>query len=346
MNIVETQTTIRLYGARFRVSQSSIPWLAKYLVLDTAGPLTSDWEVVERVSALPSLPLDMQELQRVEHFRGKYFQALQSHSDASFRVFLSEDRNEPDVVQKGRSVEVYLKQDQYPGRYTLRLIREIVYRELLRLRYVAFHAASVSLRERGLLIVGPSGAGKTSLAIALSSLSACTFVGNDRSLVNPTDGSMFALPLPIRIARESLPSVEPLAGSKIYERARDIVGVSRDGDSKVEIAPTDLAALLGCHVAHTANLRLIVVPTIKAGAQAPAIKPLPDNQALPFLVGEACFPRDPLWPDDWLVRTNDAADTTLYTEVLSVAPAVSLSFGLDWYDQRCAIERLLSEHLE
>jgi HPr kinase/phosphorylase len=56
---------------------------------------------------------------------------------------------------------------------------------------LTLHATTVALGERGLLILGRSGAGKSALALALMSLGA-TLVADDRTILTPRDDALIA----------------------------------------------------------------------------------------------------------------------------------------------------------
>lgn len=59
----------------------------------------------------------------------------------------------------------------------------------------ALQATCVSLNGRGLVIMGPPGSGKSSLALALIDRGA-VLVGDDSLLVEPRDGRLWAMPHP------------------------------------------------------------------------------------------------------------------------------------------------------
>ncbi len=63
---------------------------------------------------------------------------------------------------------------------------------------LTLHATTVALGDRGLLILGRSGAGKSALALALMSLGA-TLVADDRTILTTRDDALIATcPLAIR----------------------------------------------------------------------------------------------------------------------------------------------------
>jgi HPr kinase/phosphorylase len=70
-------------------------------------------------------------------------------------------------------------------------------------RPTAIHATAVAIERRGLLIVGPSKAGKSRLALALIEISTrrhrIRLIGDDRILLSPTAAGLVARPHP-RIA--------------------------------------------------------------------------------------------------------------------------------------------------
>ncbi len=57
------------------------------------------------------------------------------------------------------------------------------------------HASAVALDGRAVLILGPSGSGKSSLALALMA-SGCTLVSDDRTVLSERDGVLLAAPPP------------------------------------------------------------------------------------------------------------------------------------------------------
>lgn len=81
-----------------------------------------------------------------------------------------------------------------------RIVAHVLFLRLLRLRDDAlfFHAASVAVEGRGLLLVGPKGAGKSTLALALAARGHC-LLGDETGCYLPATGELLPFRRPVAI---------------------------------------------------------------------------------------------------------------------------------------------------
>ena len=102
----------------------------------------------------------------------------------------------------------------------LRLVREIATDHLLMLGWLPFHAAAFADKGRGILVVGPKRAGKTSLLLHALEAPSSHPISNDRAVIGPLRGGQLrleGLPTVVRI-REG---TTELLGRQNMARAHD-----------------------------------------------------------------------------------------------------------------------------
>lgn len=177
-------------------------------------------------------------------------------------------------------------------RFGVRYLREVWYRLLGAAGYVTFHASSVRLPGGGtVMIVGDSGAGKTTLALALAVHASATLVANERTLVRPgPDGfEVVGLPSAVRVD----PVTMGLFGWQSWSDANCWrPGVHRGG--KQERLPGELRRYAGVAASGGGELAAVLLPS----RARPGRSPLGDPRQL---LGRNCYtPVDPIWPEDWL----------------------------------------------
>ncbi|MEO1275475.1 MAG: serine kinase [Pseudomonadota bacterium] len=122
------------------------------------------------------------------------------------------------------------------------------------------HASAVALGERGLLILGPSGAGKTRLALELVALGA-ELVADDRVIVEAHEGQLWMRPAP---ALAGLLEIRGAGVLRHPHRAEAPLWLAVDlgraaaermaGATQIRIAGTDLPCLAGRPPMHAAAL--------------------------------------------------------------------------------------------
>lgn len=163
---------------------------------------------------------------------------------------------------------------------------------------VVLHAATLSTpgRRGHVLIVGPHGAGKTTLALALGRERTYRLHGDDVALLDPESGNVEAFPRPLYWKAISDPPIGP----------------AYDTGGGVRLLPTSVLA----PVCPTAPCRAIVFPCREPGVRA-ELRSLGDAKAL-MRMGTASFFRGPTAFDavvrmvrgsaHWVAAYDDARD--------------------------------------
>jgi hypothetical protein len=148
-----------------------------------------------------------------------------------------------------------------------RVLAHFVFLRALRHRPDALflHAASVSVRDRGVLICGPKGAGKTTLALALAARGHA-LLGDETAACVADTAELLPLPRPAR--------VKPGPRSALVDRALRSSRYSADEDGLVSIPLSDLFA------AADRPVRLHSIVALKGFAPAPEVRPVPADRAV------------------------------------------------------------------
>jgi hypothetical protein len=148
-----------------------------------------------------------------------------------------------------------------------RVVAHFVFLRALRLRPDALflHAASLSVRDRGVLICGPKGAGKTTIALALAARGH-VLLGDETAACVADTGELLPLPRPAR--------VKPGPRSSFVDRAIRSSSFPADEEGLVSIPLPDLFEAGDRPV----PLRSIVA--LKGFAPVPEVRPVPADRAV------------------------------------------------------------------
>lgn len=141
-------------------------------------------------------------------------------------------------------------------------------------RLMPLHAACLAKRRRGVLLMGDSGAGKTTVA-AHSILSGLDILSEDSTFVCPTTGLATGVANYIHVRPDALQfmSVRQAAAWRRYSTTIH----RRSGVEKLEV---DLRRL-GCRLAPSAcRLAAIVFVTARSAAKGPLLRPIRAREAL------------------------------------------------------------------
>jgi hypothetical protein len=186
-------------------------------------------------------------------------------SDAERSCFLTMRPGRIDVIAGARTRR---------WRFTLLWVLQEIAATRLRQTHVDVHSASIESRDRGLLIAGPKGAGKTTLSFYLMRSRNCRSIANDRSFVGGDEPAVFGMPTAVKIRppilarfpelRNGLP---PVARPYLYTRAElETAAPSEEPVDSVDFAltPNQLAQRLGAGTRAAAPLGAVVFPQVHA----------------------------------------------------------------------------------
>ena len=220
-----------------------------------------------------------------------------------------------------------------------RHLREIGYRRAEDDGWVCLHASAATLDGRGVLIVGDSGAGKSSLALALATAENGAFLSNDRTMITTASGAApraVAMPGPIRLNGGTLQALG-FGNARQWDLTRPKPAADTDwqtfhGASKLHILPAEWHERTSTPLAPTTTVDLVVFPRIVQDSDELHLQPARPGPARELLAAQCMSPGDDVYVHDWLgIRTGSAADlagnAARALNTLADRPALRLSFG-------------------
>jgi len=198
-----------------------------------------------------------------------------------------------------------------PERLAVRVARELILRWHENRQAIVFHAAGVARGDRGLLIAGHSGAGKTT-SLLLAADRGGTLLSNDRMLVSPAPErwTLVGVPLPVRIGRatiEGIPKLQRFLGAAALARPQllgqdpALLPIEFASSKKIELTPRELATVLGGSVACAAPLHAIVLPELGQDERPAWCERASVAQARAALEASCFTPEDETWLSPWLL---------------------------------------------
>lgn len=219
--------------------------------------------------------------------------------------------------------------------YCLRMIRNVLRWELLRHGALFMHGSCVSSAGRGLCLIGPSRAGKTSLTLSALQSGRWDYVTEDDATIQREGEGCVVLGWPgsIRIRRSMLVRYPEIldAMSSLQHPANRLEEKLDPDVAMLRIFPDELAAIYGCKIAGEARLDMWGVAR---WSNTESIHPLESNvlgqeirnawDVLPERRAGAPSIRlgDPDWRarvfDPFLLEYYGAPAVPAYTELLSI----------------------------
>ncbi|MEU9123522.1 hypothetical protein AB0C96_27240 [Streptomyces sp. NPDC048506] len=235
---------------------------------------------------------------RVEPFRGEPY--LWSHvGDVDWwrpdpRSHLPQDHLY--ALDASGRVHIVLRPDAHRGeRYLLRVIREAVLRCGESRGWTAFHAAAATVEGHGVLIAGPTTAGKTTVLAALACHRRADLVASDRALITQNATDVVGVPLSIRIAGGTLSALTPRESMPPHRVLPRDFGT----EQKASCTPQHFASAFAAKVRETAPLRAAILPQLSDDDTDLSIQCLDAQTARAELASACCTPDDEDWLHPW-----------------------------------------------
>lgn len=247
----------------------------------------------------------------------------------------------------------------------LRVIREYMLRAEINNNSLLFHAASFSNEGNGYIILGPSGAGKTSMLAAFLTDNRNAFVCNDRTIIRRRSLSISGLPLPVRIGYGFLKNHYLTRNKRQYnyrlerygrrksisdmlnrELADDAFAVGNS--KKIELTPKEFYSLYNSTIDAFCNLKAIIVPSINFSSNCIDIEKIDIHDVMDTLFSELRAPDDPLWPSTWLysLKEKHVYNSNGLAALLGSVSFYKISFPADWKEADSKLMTDSLSHLE
>ncbi|MGW3928677.1 hypothetical protein ACWECC_11305 [Streptomyces microflavus] len=215
-------------------------------------------------------------------------------------------------------------------RYLMRVIREVVLRCAENRGWALFHAAAAAVGEHGVLIAGPSGAGKTTVLTALTAHRRADLVASDRAAVTEGAASVVGVPVSVRMARGTLSALTSQESLPPHDLLPASFGTAR----KAACAPWDFAGAFCARVRDSVPLSLLVLPQLHDDRREMHAEFLGADAACTLLAAVCCTPYDEDWQEPWFAdRTSSvdalgvqAADVVL--DLVAKVPVMAISAGV------------------
>jgi len=242
-----------------------------------------------------------------------------------------------------------------PEKHLLRVVREVLYRSLENYGGITLHAAAISIYSKGFIIIGPSGAGKTSLLGRLVDYYKCDFITNDRViLLNINDNIIiYHLPLSIRFGLGyalANPKLRAYLYSGTLSRKREYsaqdinLAQSNAEESwgarkKLELTPREFTRIFNVKNRYCVPLKGVLFPQLYKDKEIFHIEEITPEKAMEITQAELLTPYDQTWPEPWLVKRNgsvaelrEKSQRFLY-DILTKVNRRSLHFGVPFVDR-------------
>lgn len=242
------------------------------------------------------------------------------------------------VTVRQRRISIYLHSEtRRPHRYPIRILREAMLRTYEDAGGIIFHAAGIDVSGAGVMICGPAGAGKTTVASALLRHAGTTFVSGDR-IVAIAGRRMVAVPLPVNAARGTIEAFGELRtilnGDAAGQAGTSMLPADFGTRVKRSFTPSQFAGAFSAGFGSASTLQLVVVPRLTDTAAPASLERLRGSHAR-SAIAESCFtPRDEFWITPWIIPRHTPDSTlqrradTMVDAITAEVPCFRVCFGV------------------
>ncbi|MBY3158016.1 hypothetical protein [Rhizobium laguerreae] len=262
------------------------------------------------------------------------------HTDGENTFFASLAGHEAPhlIIKSGSDFQLIMltAEPALTAKVLIRLIREITLRTCESEGGIFAHAAAVASQDKGLLIIGESGAGKTTLSGELSRNASYELIANDRALLTKSGENVSASrwPIYVRVSADQIRhwglnvQISQLRRYKAAENSGDSRIDNWPANKKIELTPLEYAQFLGAKRRQTTPICALLLPKLRLDASFSIKEESPLSRS--SLTDTIRTPIDIEFPVDWLSIRGDDFDSkaqirdTLTSALLSL-PTFSLT---------------------
>lgn len=229
-------------------------------------------------------------------------------------------------------------ESKYEFMILARLVREIAFRQLENQQYISFHSSSVVIGDKGYLVIGDSGAGKSTMALALCKYYGAKYVSNDRIMLKVTPDGIYGIPfgMPIKVNYGTLKTLEVDNEYENWELTIPMVSKNTfydfKGENKLQMLPGELNKYLRIDAESKIKVGGIIMPKIKQENKENYLRD--ENE---ILHTNCYYDNEPVFIEDWLglktCRTQFNKEQII-NQVLSL-PTIKCEFGVNEFKE-CA----------
>jgi energy-coupling factor transporter ATP-binding protein EcfA2 len=234
------------------------------------------------------------------------------HDSPAATLFVLEDGDDVAALVSTADTRTLLRTETPSGaRWLARIVRDMATRFASADGALILHSSAFTVSGRTYLVIGDSGAGKSTTAIALARLLPdATWLGNDRIHVDTlgADLRVTACPLPLAVNRSSL-DVMGVTDFGSWDLHAGHPDPDSDwdqfmGEDKMKLSHGEVERLLGVRVAANGVLHGVIFPRVVPGQPFEVADADPTHVSA--VLARNCFSLDDnLYGEEWL-RVNDS----------------------------------------
>ena len=237
-------------GFQFRISGLSEPqwqWLESHSAVRADARFPEPVEL--SVESVPVMTMPHGPTERVRMHREQTYLRAGGEMPLFTAINLEGIADHHLRIENDHHFALAIREGELAARTPLRVLRMISRSRLLERRGVLLHASMCCIGELGLLFVGSSGTGKTSISLQLSKLFGASLVSSDRTVLGIVDSRLYGFGGPElhRLGLGLVESIGDLHGmlrtSPRFETARPLTRMAHEfaSKSKYECTSRDLA---------------------------------------------------------------------------------------------------------